>query len=284
MDDPSASDLIEQALGTRPRTVVALAGGCIAEVYRAAMPDGQTFAVKIDRSPTPRLDVEGMMLRVLGSRVRVPRVVRESASVLVLEFIESAGGPSDAGREDLADAVARLHADEVGSYGFECPTLIGPLVQVNPVTEDWAALYRDHRLMCMARSAAHHGSIGPGLLRRIESLAARLPDFLGHAEPPVLIHGDLWSGNVLWHRGRLAALIDPAIYWADREVELAFMDLMGGFGQGFWSAYHERKPIRDGFWEQRRPIYHLYPLLVHARLFGGQYPHAVASTLATLGF
>jgi fructosamine-3-kinase len=110
----------------------------------------------------------------------------------------------------------------------------------------------------------------------IERVAARLPDLVGEPAPPGLVHGDAWTGNVLVRDGRVAAFIDPAIYFADPEIELAFGTLFGTFGEAFFRRYGEIRPLRPGFFEVRRDVYNLYPLLVHVRLFGGGYVGQVA--------
>ena len=99
-----------------------------------------------------------------------------------------------------------------------------------------------------------------------------------------LIHGDVWTTNVLARAGRITAFLDPAIYYADPEIELAFIGLFGTFGRAFHEAYHSLRPIAPGFFEERRDLYNLYPLLVHVRLFGGSYVGQVERTLAGYGF
>ena len=132
----------------------------------------------------------------------------------------------------------------------------------------------------MGRLAYERGRLGRETLAALEALCDRLEDFLGHAPRPGLVHGAVWSGNVLTHRGRVAAYIDPAIYFADPEVELAFIELLSCFGPAFFTRYAELRPIDPGYRDCRRDIYTLFPLLVHAALFGGPYPgqaHAILS-------
>ncbi|MEX2535727.1 MAG: fructosamine kinase family protein [Trueperaceae bacterium] len=110
---------------------------------------------------------------------------------------------------------------------------------------------------------------------------ARVP---GHSPKPGLVHGDVWSGNVLARNGRITAMLDPAIYFADPEVELAFIELFATFGEAFWERYGELRPIDPGYREVRRDVYQLYPLLVHTALFGGGYVRAVGERLEWLGY
>ena len=124
----------------------------------------------------------------------------------------------------------------------------------------------------------------PVLLKRVESFAANLGEFIEEPEHPSLLHGDIWTTNVLAANGHISAFLDPAVYYGHPEIELAFITLFSTFGTPFFDAYHALRPIRPGFFETRRDIYNLYPLLVHARLFGASYLSSVESTLARLGY
>ncbi len=135
----------------------------------------------------------------------------------------------------------------------------------------------------MARGALAAGRLPPALMARIEAAAGRLEHWLDEPPQPSLIHGDLWAGNVLCREGRIAAFIDPAIHFADAEIELAFATLFGSFGDPFFDAYGARRPLRPGFLEIRRDVYNLFPLLVHVRLFGDAYLPAVGRILDRLG-
>jgi len=120
-------------------------------------------------------------------------------------------------------------------------------------------------------------------MARIEKLAARLGEWIDGAGAPSLIHGDMWSGNILVSGERITEFVDPAIYHGDAEIEIAFATLFGTFGDAFFARYNELRPIRPGFFEARRDLYNLYPLLVHARLFGGGYGMRVDSLLDKFG-
>jgi fructosamine-3-kinase len=137
--------------------------------------------------------------------------------------------------------------------------------------------------MHMARAAHDEGALGATLLSRIEKLAGKLDSILLEPARPSLIHGDMWGGNVLCRASRIAGFLDPAIYYADPEIELAFSTLFSTFGDAFFSRYRELREIRPGFVEERCAIYNLYPLLVHVRLFGGGYVGQVERTLSRFG-
>ncbi len=255
------------------------------DVRLVELDDGSRVVAKLGDGPNATLDVEGDMLRELRrlSSLPVPEVYHAEPTLLVMGHIENDGRRSDAGEAELADLLADLHAVTSDRFGFERDTLIGPLRQPNTWTGTWAAFFCEHRLLAMGRGALNHGRITRSLMTRLETLAGRLDRWIDGTRTASLIHGDCWSGNVLWHDGRVAALIDPAVCFADAEIELAFIDLMGGVGASFWARYDQRRPIEKGFWETRKDLYNLYPLLVHARLFGGGYAGEVERIVARLG-
>jgi fructosamine-3-kinase len=250
------------------------ADGNTTELWLIELADGRRVVAKRGTG----LMLEGAMLRHLAanSRLPVPELFHADDSLLVMSWIEGGGGLNAPAQEHAAELIVGLHDIGTERYGFAFDTLIGPLHQPNLESSDWIAFFRDHRLMHMARLALEEKRIDGGLMGSIERLAELLPDLIGEPAQPSLIHGDLWGGNILAHRGRIAGFIDPAVYHADPEIELAFSTLFGTFGEPFFRRYGELRPIRPDFFEVRRDIYNLYPLLVHVRLFGGSYRGQVA--------
>ncbi|WP_037451298.1 fructosamine kinase family protein [Skermanella stibiiresistens] len=252
-----------------------LADGNAAELWLLDLVDGRRVVAKRGAG----LAVEGRMLRHLAdhSSLPVPELFHADDRLLVMSHVAAdGGGLTTAAQEHAAELVAALHGIGAERYGFPYDTVIGPLPQPNPESDNWIAFFRDHRLLGMARRALDEKRIDNTLMAAIERLAGLLPDLIGEPALPSLIHGDLWGGNILVRDGRVAAFIDPAIHHADPEIELAFSTLFGTFGQPFFHRYGEIRPIRPGFFEVRRDLYNLYPLLVHVRLFGGGYRSQVA--------
>lgn len=225
----------------------------------------------------PGLEPEGWMLRFLASRTMlpVPHVIHGDSQLLLMDYVAAGDPVTPAAQAHAAELLAALHDITWHSFGAERDTVIGGLPQPNPPTLRWVEFFRDHRLLYMADEANKAGRLPAVLMARIEVLAARLESWIDEPDHPRLIHGDCWGGNVLVKGDRVAAFIDPALYYADPEMELAFATLFGTFGDAFFARYGELRPLAPGFWEARRDLYNLYPLLVHVRLFGGSYVDGV---------
>lgn len=262
--------------------VAPLAGGCVADVRRADLADGSRVVVKHD--PDGGLEIEGWMLRELARHgLPVPEVRHVDDHLLVMAFLETGGALDDRAQTHAADLLAALHGVGAEAYGLDRATVIGGLPQPNPREADWRVFFRDHRLIQMADQALAAGRLPTGLRHRIERLGDRLDALIPEPQAPGLIHGDMWGGNILTRPGGVAGFIDPAIYFADPEIELAFSTLFATFGDAFFRRYQEHRPLAPGFFEERRDLYNLYPLLVHVRLFGGGYVGSVDRTLRRFG-
>ncbi len=277
---PSFGDAIEAAVGQRPSQVNKLTGGNVGEVYKVELKDGAQLVAKV--SQTGGLAVEGFMLGYLkmNSELPVPEVLHAADKLLLLEFVETSGGLTKGAEAHAAELLAALHGIGAGNFGFEGATVIGGLPQPNPWTPRWSDFFRDQRLLYMGRLALDRGNLIRATFARLEKLCGRIGDYIEEPAKPALIHGDCWGGNVLTFGNRIAAFIDPAIYYAHPEIELAFTTLFSTFGPAFFERYGELRPIAPGFFEARRDIYNLYPLLVHSALFGGQYPDHVHRTVS----
>ncbi len=277
---PSLGDAIEAAMGQRPSRVSALSGGCVGTTYKVELKDGARLVAKV--SETGGLAVEGLMLAYLKvhSALPVPEVLHSADKLLLLEFVETSGGLTAGAETHAAELLAALHGISAENFGFEGTTAIGTLPQPNPWTPRWRDFFRDQRLLYMGRLALDRGKLIRATFARLEKLCGRIEDYIAEPDRPALIHGDCWGGNVLTRDDRIAAFVDPAIYYADPEIELAFSTLFSTFGQAFFDRYQELRPIAPGFFEVRRDIYNLYPLLVHSALFGGPYPDQVHRTLS----
>lgn len=289
-------DKLAEKLGCPVSRLVDLHGGMIAEVRLVELSDGRRFVVKTsERTP---LSVEARMLEFLSSQAAlpVPAVVEHSNDLLIMEFVEGESGSRAQEERNAAEHLARLHslqpgehppfgvAPSVDSFGFYFDTLIGPFPQRNRWDSDWPAFYGSQRLEPLLEICLSRGHIGPPLAGRLEAVVEGLPSLLDHSPRPGLIHGDVWSGNVLFRGDVVSAFLDPAIYFADPEVELAFIELFSTFGRGFWQRYEELRGVDQDYRRLPRDLYQLYPLLVHVALFGAGYVRRVEERLDRLGF
>jgi fructosamine-3-kinase len=273
-------EALRQVLGVTNLRLEPMSGG-ITSVYRVQLPDGSQVVAKTGTA----LETEAYMLRYLAehSRLPVPKPLYASDTLLVMEYIEGGSAITSQAESHAAELLADLHSISAPQYGLERDTLIGGLPQPNPLTERWLPFFREQRLLYMAREAVVAGRLPAAMFGRVEKLAAQLDRWLTEPPAPSLLHGDIWSGNVLARDGRIVGLIDPAIYYGHAEIELAFITLFSTFGDTFFRRYHELRPIEDGFFEERRDLYNLYPLLVHIRLFGGGYMQSVDRVLRRYG-
>ncbi len=271
---------VRAALGSDVAGERELTGGCIADVRCMTLSDGRDVVSKVGHG----LALEGFMLSYLRdkSSLPVPEVFFSAEDLLLMEYLPTSGRPSKASQEDAADHVAALHNVTGPAFGFDRTTVIGGLKQPNDQEGSWLTFFRDQRLMYMTETAVHTKKLPPEVAVRIAKLADRLERWIDASAKPALIHGDMWTGNVLVNGDRIAGFVDPAIYYADPEIELAFSTLFGTFEEPFFKRYAEHHPPRAGF-EERKDLYNLYPLLVHVRLFGAHYVGDVEMILKRFG-
>jgi fructosamine-3-kinase len=258
--------------------------------YRATLTGGRVAFVKVAAGELGgALAAEARGLAWLGETgaVPVPGVLGQDESMLVISWVEA--GPADAaGAERFGRDLAGMHAAGADRFGAPWPGFIASLPLPNDVppagagdaaaragTPDWPDWYASRRLLPYLRRAADAGALRPAQVRDVEAVMARIGGLAGPAEPPSRIHGDCWSGNVLWSGGR-GWLIDPAAHGGHRETDLAMLALFGApFLDRILASYAEAAPLAAG-WRARVPLHQLHPLLVHACLFGAGYAGAVA--------
>jgi fructosamine-3-kinase len=270
---------VARATGIEVRSLAPVAGGDINRAYRVELADGRAAFVKTrPDAPAGEFEAEAAALAWLGEPGGLPTPAvlgvhdppaGELPRVLVLEWLEAGGGGD---RAALGRGLAAVHAAGAERFGATPgggDLRIGSIVLPNDRAPDWPRFYAERRLRPLVRAARDNGSLSGSGVRAVEAVCERMPELAGPPEPPARLHGDLWSGNVLWTGGR-PYLIDPAAYGGHREVDLAMLRLFGSPGPVFLAAYEDVTPLARGH-EERVDLWQLFPLLVHAVLFGGGY-------------
>lgn len=247
------ADRIEVLLGRKVRATEALSGGDLSSVVKITFDDGGAAIAKCGA----KVDVEGRMLQSLAQAgAPVPEVLAMTDDVLIMS--EVPGGASMDWRQ-LGEVLTQLHNMTSSGYGWAEDYAFGTVPIINTWTQTWPDFWAEHRLRVFLPY------VPAAIARRLTTLADDLGNRLPQQPKPSLLHGDLWTGNVMSGSGRVT-LIDPACYHGHNEVDIAMLDLFGHPTQTFYDVYS-----LDSDWQDRQPIYTLWPALVHFRLFGSGY-------------
>jgi fructosamine-3-kinase len=254
-------------------TSASVAGGCINETFCIEGKDGRQFFVKKNQASfrsffkaEARALTEIRETQTIHAPGVIAHGVENDKAFLVLEFMEE-GTASPSGQAKLGTLLAKMHRVEQAHFGWGMDNCIGATPQPNPKSKNWAKFYRDHRLSHQFNLAAQKG-------RRFEGandLLDQIDSFFSTYHPhPSLLHGDLWGGNASYDSAGIPFIFDPASYYGDRETDLAFTYMFGGFNSDFYQAYEQEYPLNSGF-KVRKTLYNLYHELNHFNLFGGGY-------------
>ena len=275
---------LSAALDKEVHTIDFFSAGQIGDIYKVTTTDN-SYILKTSQS-SDKLTIEADMLNDMNNyKISVPKVYDVSETYLLLEFIEETKQTKYTQEIEAAKLLTALHSvtNESRMYGYYYDTTIGPFPQINEQTQyNWTLFLGQMRIMPMARLCYDKGMISKQMVERLEGLCRDLYKRIDMSTIyPSLLHGDIWSGNVLFEREG-ACLIDPAIYFGDREMELAFILLFDTFGDTFLKAYSEVHPLSEDFYESKVLLYQIYPLLVHVALYGGSYVRQLEQILKRL--
>jgi fructosamine-3-kinase len=258
------------------RNISPLGGGCINHAALLETTAGKFFLKWNRDCPSDMFvrEAESLMelKRAAPSILLVPQVFVASETdalpgFLLLEYLES--GNSRNSDEELGRGLAMMHQYEGSRFGFYHDNYCGSTPQRNTWSDSWGQFFAVQRIGFLLDCLKSHNMFSFSELRIFENLIQKIPSLLANESKPVLIHGDLWAGNyMITSKG--PALIDPAAYYADREMEFGIMTLFGGFSARFQEAYNEVNPLPSG-WKERNKLYQLYHVLNHFQLFGGGY-------------
>ncbi len=258
-------------------------GGDINEAAILETNEGHYFVKWNNSTQYPKMfekEALGLELLKKADEIMIPKPLYhaeiQGVGFLLMDAIESAK-PSLNFWFNFGNQLAELHKHTNDSFGLESDNYIGSLIQQNTLTTDWTEFYVTQRLEPQLRMALDKGKANPSLSRRFDILFSKL-DHLFPKEAPALLHGDLWSGNFMVSERGEAVIIDPAVYYGHREMDLAMTKLFGGFEEEFYAAYHNNRPLESG-WQERTDLCNLYPLMVHVNLFGGSYLRQVMEIL-----
>ena len=204
--------------------------------------------------------------------LKIPQVIKHGScndhQYLILEWLEKGSSKKDMW-ENFGSGLAMMHKQPQEYFGLNQDNYIGSLDQKNDSHNEWHSFYTECRIKPLVKKLFDAGDFSATDIRNADLFCNDLKTILP-VEPPSFLHGDLWAGNYMITSSGYAAIFDPAIYCGHREMDIGMTKLFGGFDQRFYEAYNETYPLEKG-WEKRLPITQLYPLLVHAVLFGGHY-------------
>ncbi len=273
-----------QILNKDVHTIDFFEKGQLGDIYKIKTSD-ESYILKTSQ-PSDKFSIEANMLQDINTyHIAVPEVYAFGETYLLLECIEE--NKQDTTTQELAAAkiLADLHSvtNESRMYGYYYNTTIGPFIQNNEQTQyNWGLFLGQMRIMPMARLCYDKGEISQQIVGRLEGLCRDIYKRIDMSSiMPSLLHGDLWSGNILFNINR-AVLIDPAIYFGDREMELAFIMMFNTFGETFFKAYTQVHPLSEDFYKTKVPLYQIYPLLVHVALYGSSYTGQLEEVLKRL--
>lgn len=274
---------IEKILKEKITNQYSVSGGCINDAKILHTDSGKQLFIKTNYNNLPGMflnEANGLKELLKANSIRVPKVICVEEDFILLEAIKSSS-MSNNFFEDFGRRFAQLHKYSEKYFGFYENNYIGSTPQINIPDEseqtDWTSFYFNKRLKFQFDLAEKNGFAREELRKAFSQLEDRIEELLSYdVEKPSLLHGDLWSGNFMIDENGNACLIDPAVYYGNREADLAMTKLFGGFDNKFYSAYEEEFPLQNGY-AYRENIYKLYHVLNHLNLFGsGYYQQAVS--------
>jgi fructosamine-3-kinase len=263
---------IQSELDSEIQSSTSIHGGDINQAEKITLDSGNTLFVKWNEdAPDSMFEVEAKGLNLLKSAdsgLKIPSPLLIADTFLVLDWMEEGGGKNNSAFE-FGQQLAQLHKTSSDQFGLNHDNFIGRLPQSNTKHSNWFDFFALERIEPQVRMGIESGKLTRSLLKDVEGLYKKLGSIFP-TEEPSLLHGDLWSGNYMFTKSGGTSIYDPAVYFGHREMDLAMTRLFGGFSANFYDGYKEEFPLSGGF-DSRVNIYNLYPILVHANLFGGSY-------------
>lgn len=274
---------IESMLGAEVSDISPVGGGYTAKAFLLELKSGEKLFCKTAPSHPQMFFQEALGLKEIAKAgcLRTPEVVGVNEELLLMEYIAS-GEPKRNTMFSFGQRLAGMHRCQRECYGFDADNFIGTVAQKNtPMTKKpWNEFFLEYRLLPQWQLAEKNYSLPGETKRGFSALCNKIASILPPTQnfPASLLHGDLWAGNYLVDQKGEACLMDPAVYYGDRETDLALCRLFGGYSRDFFLGYEQEWPLESG-WKERERIYHLYHLLNHLNMMGESYLPQVQSTL-----
>jgi len=275
--------ILQNKLNTSSIELKSIGGGSINETYKVITSETQFFCKINSATKFPHLfKQEKLGLEIIRKQniIQTPEVMNcfeeGDKQFLILNWIDS-GERTEKFWKIFGEQLAALHKISNDSFGLHEDNYMGSVPQQNARETDWIYFFDHYRLQPLIKQCRDKHLLSPTHLQQFENVINKLPRIFND-EPPSLLHGDLWSANFICDLTSNPVLIDPAVYFGHRSMELAMTTLFGGFRQPFYEAYHYHFPFPDNYEEQWK-VCNLYPLLIHLLLFGTSYLHQIESTL-----
>ena len=257
-----------------PNTPEAIGGGCINTTVR--LDNGRhSYFIKLNHANRLEMfaaESAGLAELAATNTISVPQPlchgVAGNQAYLVMEYL-ALGRPKGHSAELAGRQLAMMHHTTQAQFGWHRDNTIGSTPQPNRLHDDWISFWREQRLGFQLQLAAQNGYTGR-LQQQGDRLLHKLAMIIDHSPQASLLHGDLWGGNLAYDQQGQPVIYDPAVYYGDREADIAMTELFGGFSQSFYAAYQEVWPLDPGY-HSRKQLYNLYHILNHLNLFGGGY-------------
>lgn len=276
-------EYIAAACGLQLTAYYAVHGGDINECFQLEA-DGKYFFLKLNDAGTlPGMfaaEAEGLHALRNSSTIIIPQVIQQGITQnqqwLLLQWIEK-GSTHTNSLKNFGAALARMHQQPQACFGWPRHNYIGSLQQLNTPYSSWASFYTHCRIMPLVKLLFDTALFSAEDLQQAAAFCTAAGKLFPQ-EPPALLHGDLWAGNYMIGTAGEAVVYDPAVYYGHREMDIGMTALFGGFSQAFYDGYNKIYPLQQG-WQQRLPLTQLYPMLVHAVLFGGHYVNSARAII-----
>lgn len=268
----SISQSVEDILDAEISSQQPVRGGDINQAAKITTEHGSAYFLKWNLNAPEHMfstEAKGLqLLRKADTDLVIPSVINYDTDYLLMGWVAEGGGKVGSAA-DFGKQLARLHKHTSTYFGLDHDNFIGRLPQSNSKQSEWADFFIEERIEPQILLGVKAGKLSRELLHNLTGLYDTVSDHFPE-EPPALLHGDLWSGNYMFTANGKTSIYDPAVYFGHREMDLAMTRLFGGFSADFYQGYESEYPLAPGF-EERISLCNLYPILVHANLFGGSY-------------